>query len=162
MEFGDLFLGAVAGGFVTVLFERTFAAPAQIRLHNRCIRERDASLRKWVSDEDVRLGRELNGITNEMAARGHLYAGALPNALSAARELALRRWRDERERVTREVGAMYDAESLAHRLMRDAWAPMPTLTALDDPAVLATIARWREDVQHLGGGSTPVRDPSAE
>jgi hypothetical protein len=157
----ELVVGAVTGGFFGAVFERALAAPAAIRRHNRRIHERDASLRTWVADEDVRLGRELNGVTTSMAASGQLYSGAILNARVAAKELALHRWRDERERAEREWRAMKDDESVVHFLMRDMWAPMPELTALDDPGVMAVIDRWAEPVTGYDGQVVPVPDPRA-
>lgn len=156
----DAVLLAILSGFVGAIGERLLRVPLEVRLHNRQLRERNDSLARWVADEDVRLTRQLRGITNSMAARGQLYAGAHGNARASAKELALHRWRDERELAEREAGAIRDAETIAHRLARRFSARFPTLTALDDSDLLRVVAAWEEDEVIPGGPPIKVANPA--
>jgi hypothetical protein len=82
-----------------------------------------------------------------------------PRQLAFAKELALHRWRDEREGALRDVDALRDSESVAHTLVRDAWSPMPRLTVLHDPKLIAIVEEWKADVEVAGLSPEPVVDP---
>ena len=77
---------ALAGGSVGAILTRMFGVPTAIKDHNREAREIDERLGQWVSDECVRLERELERHKNESASKGHLTAGAYVTGIAHIKE----------------------------------------------------------------------------
>jgi hypothetical protein len=144
-------LDTTLGGFIGAVAARLLATPSQVRSHNRLIRERDASLWTWVQDEDVRLKRELRGLTNALAAEGQLYAGATP-APAGIREGTRIASLARRKRGS-------PTRRRCHTPIRDAWSPMPRLTVLHDPKLIAIVEEWKADVEVARLSPEPVVDP---
>jgi hypothetical protein len=150
-------LGGSIGSIITLIGTLTIGIPAEVRHHDRLATEYDEDLAQWVSDECVRLERELAKHMN--SAGNQLYSGAYLAGIAGLKEEALHLYRDQERAAERRRAALLDDEGWRHRTYRW-WIVRDQLPELTTPAKAAPILDgWREEVRG-SGGSAPVSDPT--
>lgn len=158
----ELVIGLAGGAIGSLLtyVGRVTAVPAEVARHDRQLRAQLEDLERWVWDEHRKLRQELNGITNNMAARELLYSGAHGGARAEAKTGALHRYRDRRSVKDRAVAEVLAAESWPHdlwrlvrrnSLIRDVSASFDGGTVIDE---------WRKPVTRHGGEPITPFDPT--
>jgi hypothetical protein len=150
-------LGGSIGSIITLAGTLTIGIPAEVRHHDRLAIEYDEDLAQWVSDECVRLERELAGHMN--GAGSQLYSGSYLSGIATLKEETLHLYRDQERAAERRRAALLDDEGWRHRAYRW-WIVRDQLPLLTTPTKAAPILDgWREEVQG-SGGSAPVSDPT--
>jgi hypothetical protein len=155
-------IGAASAG-VIALMVRAVAIPSEARAHDRFVGDRDEDLARWISDEHVRLAREIRTIGSNLNARNLFYSGELGYQVGLAKERALHAYRDQETQARRDAAAVHDRETMLHRIyrglrrqpFRDLETPVRATPVLD---------LWREPVtRHLQPSDRPaeVDDPAA-
>jgi hypothetical protein len=156
----ETLLIALAGGSIGVLLTLLLSVPADVRHHDRQAYEYDDDLGQWVSDERVRLERELERHRNEMAGRGQLYSGAYLRGIAHIKEACLHAYRDQERDAERKRAALRDAEGWRHRLWRAVAPRHSQLPELRSPErVTPILDQWRAEVD-FRGDKAPVSDPT--
>lgn len=153
---------ALAGGSIGSVLTLLAGVPEQVKHNNRRAEHLDADLRQYVSDECVRLEREVRGLKNRLASQGQLYSGAIQRAEAHAKEEVLHRYRDQLTRAEREWQALRDSEGLRHRAWRrlGRGGSLPALTA-DEAAQPILDGWWRAPVPAADRAEPyPVSDPT--
>jgi hypothetical protein len=151
---------ALAGGSVGAILTRMFGVPAAVKDHNREASEIDERLGQWVSDECVRLERELERHKNESASQGQLTAGAYVTGIAHLKEEFLHLYRDQGWQAEEKIAALRDAEGPPHRIWR-LIAFRGRLPELTTPGRAEGILDgWRAEVVVDGVGKAPVSDPT--
>jgi hypothetical protein len=128
---------------------RARAAWSEVELHDFEADERNAQLVVWVDDRTRRLLIEMEGTTNDLAARGLLRSGAHANALCNLKAEALHEYRDQEWTARIDLARLRAKEGTWHsvwRILRGRKAPQ--LTARSD--VEPFLARWREPITRHG------------
>ncbi len=151
-----LLVGSI-GAVLTLVVTLTVGVPVEVRHHNREAREIDEDLAQWISDECVRLERELRG--NRNSAGNQLYTGAFLGRIAGSKEDALHQYRDQERLARRRRAMLLDDEGWRHRWYRR-WIAGGRLPELGTPAKAeAILDGWREKVTGRGG-EAPVSDPT--
>ena len=145
-------LGATAG-------VRFFAARSEIETNDRRVAELDRDLERWVTDDHVRLKRELRDLRNDLSGRNLFYSGEYGYRLGLAKERALQVYRDHEDRATREWAAIRASEGLMHLIWR--WIARRKRTTLSVPIrVKPVLDTWLlPPSKHLQPGDTPPQVP---
>lgn len=153
----DGLLIALAGGSAGAILTLLAGVPGAIRNHDRLVAQADDDLAQWISDECVRLERELNDYQKEAGRR--LDAESYLQGIAHLKEGALHRYRDEERLVQSRVGEWHDAEGFVHWLLRRLWF-FYSFPSLETPEKVSPILDgWREDAAR-GLLSAPVSDPT--
>jgi hypothetical protein len=156
----EALLAAIIGGSIGSGLTMLAGVPAEVRQHDRQVREADKSLSQWVADECVRLERDLNRVLAEMSAEGQRYSGALGNALAAAKEQTLHAYRDQETQSERRRDEVRAAEGWRHvlwrRLTRRGGLPELSTPQRAEPI----LDDWRADATYADIAPTPVNDPT--
>lgn len=140
---GSLITGSLAVG------ARVATISAEVDRHDRLASALAEDLDRWVWDTHHTLRQELNGITNDMAARGLLQSGAHGGARAEAKTRALRRYRDRLSETERAFAELLAQESRRHDLWRRL-RQRPKLK-LNEPADASYVVdEWRKDVVRHG------------
>jgi hypothetical protein len=141
---------AVASALGVIVIQRLAKIPAEIRRHDRLIRERNEDLARWIADDDRALTRELDQIDERCNTQNLFYSSERMKQRVSARQEVLRRYRDQKTAADRYVANVADEESWPHVLWRRARKrPMPELEA---PSTLRrVIGRWKESEAFEGG-----------
>jgi len=148
---------AVAGGSAGAILTLLAGVPGAIRNHDRLVAKADDDLAQWISDECVRLERELDDYKSEASLR--LAADSYLRGIAHLKEGALHRYRDEERLVQSRVGEWRDAEGFVHWLLRRLWF-FYSFPSLETPEEVSPILDgWREEVSR-GLVSAPVSDPT--
>jgi hypothetical protein len=151
-------LGGSIGAVLTLVVTLTVGIPVEIRHHDRLAVEIDEDLAQWVSDECVRLERELMG--NKNSAGNQLYSGAFLARIASLKEQALHQYRDQERLAQRRRAMLLDDEGWRHRFYRW-WIARDQFPELETPAKAAPILDgWRAKVVARSGGEAPVSDPT--
>ena len=152
-------LTALLAGSIGVLVTLAFSAAEAVRRHNTLVKDTDADLAQWVSDECVRLERAIQGTRNKMASQGQGTSGAYLRAVAHLKEETLHRYRDRETEAQRAVQAVRDGEGMGHRLLRRSgrFGPMPEIETPDK--VGPVLDGWRSEVR-TDWGASPVSDPT--
>jgi hypothetical protein len=139
---------------------RIASIPRECASHDRAVIERDEDLAQWVSDDHLRLTREIRQIKNELAARGMLSSGEYGYLIGLAKEGALQAYRDQERQATRDVARIYETEGWLHSLWRV--ASRKKRATLDAPQrVQPILDSWRLPVgAHLTDTPAPILDPT--
>ena len=150
---------ALAGGSIGTALTLIATVPAQVKHHDRQVRDLDDDLGQYVSDDMVRLERALKGHETIMAAEGQLDSGAFVRGVAGFKEEALHLYRDQERAAERGRAALRDEEGLRHRVWRRLTrrGPLPALTAPVQAKPLLDL--WREPVCR-DGTEHPVSDPT--
>jgi hypothetical protein len=165
------FLIALAGGavgtaltFLAGAGARVRAIPGECRAHERAVRERDEDLEQWVTDEHVRLKRELKEIRAALSARNIFYSGQHTLEVSLAKERALQAYRDQERQATRDVAAVREREGWLHATSRSLSFRAERSLELRAPERVAPVLdAWRlPATRHLQPNETPfpINDPT--
>jgi hypothetical protein len=109
-------------GFVA----RSLGVPGEIAANDRAVRERDEDLQAWLTDEHVRLKRELEQIRRKLAADGLFHSGEYGlfrsgeygYRLNLAKEAAIHEYRDQKRRARRDVALIHGRETWVHGVWR--------------------------------------------
>jgi hypothetical protein len=134
--------------------------PSSVKDHNREVKEIDDRLGQWISDECVRLERELERHKNEMASQGQHNSGAYVRGIAHIKEQFLHLYRDQERQAEERLAALRDAEGPSHRLWR-LMAFEGQLPHLTTPTKAeGIIDGWRAEVVVDGIGRAPVSDPT--
>jgi hypothetical protein len=131
----------------------------------------DRHLETWVTDETIRLMRELSAITASMnadpdtgEARNPHWSGHHATQIAAAKEAALHRYRDQETTALSHADGIAASEGWPHAVVRR-WQLPSRRPELSAPARLRPILdRWAAPVtRHLSypgsGEAVPVDDP---
>jgi hypothetical protein len=139
------FVIALAGGSVGSILTLLGSVPAQVRTHNRLVREANADLEQWVADEFIRTKRNRVRRLHELKDRGMAEAAARREAEPAVREDALHLYRDQATRAERRRAELRDGEGWRHWLWRTL-AFRGSLPELEAPTkARAIIEDWAAD-----------------
>jgi hypothetical protein len=151
---------ALAGGSVGAILTRMLGLPAEVKDHNREVREIDERLAQWVSDECVRLERELERHKNQSASKGQHTAGAYVRGIAHIKERFLHLYRDQERQAEGRISVLRDAEGPLHRLWRliAFEGGLPELITPTRAEVI--LDGWRAEVVVDGVGRAPVSDPT--
>jgi hypothetical protein len=122
--------------------------------------DRDDDLGQWVSDDYLRLRREIASIKNELAARGMLDSGEYPYLIGRAKEQALQSYRDQERMALREAAYIYDSEGWLHSMWR--FLSRKNRATLQAPVeVQPVLDTWRLPVGgHLVETPSVILDPT--
>ena len=153
-----LIIGAVA----TVLAQRVYNVPREVRRNDTRIRHSDEDLETWIGDEQKGQRRAL---IRSIVERQHAAKENSPDyslvKLQEAKDGVLQRYRDQRRQAERQVDEIEDDEQLPHRLWRKARSlPVPQLTAPTKKA--RTVADWEQTAEALDGESKKLREKAEE
>lgn len=152
-------LTALLAGSIGVLVTLAFSSAEAVRRHNSLVKNTDADLAQWVSDECVQLERAIQRVRNKMASAGQGTSGAYLEAVAHLKEETLHRYRDRETEAGRAVQAVRDGEGVGHRLLRRSrrFGPMPEL---ETPGKVGPVLDgWRAQVR-TDWGTAPVSDPT--
>lgn len=155
--------GGAIGSIVTWVIAyagRLAAIRREIAANDRALRVIDDHLETWVSDDTVRLERELHDITEALNKCNLLWSGEHGVQIARAKERALQAYRDQ-ERTARTQEADIGArEGRLHALVR-AWKSLDF--GLKAPERVGPILdKWAKPVtRHLSAGDQPlaINDP---
>lgn len=146
------------GGAISPALIALATVPAQVRRHDRLIRERDEELALWVADDDVLLDRKLAEEIGELGKVPGLSPQHYPPALAQVKEGILQRYRDQERAAENRRAELRDDERWRHavyrRLLR---RPLPELET--PQRAQPVLDEWRVDAEYQGH-TAPVNDPT--
>ncbi len=156
----DLLVAALAGGAIGAALAALARVPFQVRHNNRTVEEHDAELATWVTDEAIRLEREMKRTTRRYAESGKQGQPGHARALAQVREESLRAYRDSEIAAQNRRAVLRDGEGWQHDVWRwvTATGQLPELRV--PRKAKPVIDAWREPVS-FGEVSARVSDPTA-
>ena len=140
----------------TLLAERLWNLPRDIRRNDERIKNRDEDLRTWIEDDDAELRRQHLAVMAR-EARGSEGPDFSLVEYQRLKDHVAHRYRDQLRDAERTVRDVALSEQLPHRLARGLLhRPLPGLTA---PMIKAeTIHQWHESPQELYEFSEKLRE----
>jgi hypothetical protein len=168
---------AVVGGSVGVLIPtavRGLTIPADVRLNDEAIRDRDEQLGTWVADRHVKLSKDCKALraigdpgttpqekADAMRFTGYAHTPAhLNDVIADVRAQALHEYRDEERRAKIDRARALASEGWAHRALRRlSNAPAPALKSPVRATPLLDL--WRKP-SGLGGGAMVTPDDATQ
>jgi len=131
---------------LTVLAERSYNVPREIRRNNERIRNRDEDLRTWIEDDRKQVRREVTRIHVAESRRTDDGPDYSVSQIQRVKNDVLHRYRDQRRDAERVVRDVELSEQLPHRLVRRiASRPVPDLAAPGEKADV--IAGWETSAE---------------
>jgi hypothetical protein len=154
---GDMAANAV-GGIVTAVilggWATRFAVTREIRANDARVADLEEDNRRWIRDRNAQLEVDVRRTTNELAAQGQTYSGAVNSSLAHVRRGALKDYRDEMTRKRRRYAAILDTEGGLHRWLRRRLSRPLSRFELT-PEQRQTVESWR-------AFSVPGDEPAAQ
>lgn len=140
----------------TLLVERLYNVPRDIRRNDELVRNRDEDLQTWIEDDDAELRKQHLVI---MAREARKSAGPDYSLVEyqQLKDQVAHRYRDQLRDAERTVRDLALSEQLPHRLARRLLRePLPELTA--PQLKVATLDHWHESPKDMHQFSEKLRE----
>lgn len=139
----------IVGAVASLLIQRAYNVPRDVRRNDTRIRHSDEDLATWIEDEDK--GQRL-ALIRSIQERQDAHRKGTPDysltQLQKAKNEVLHRYRDQRRTAERLVAEIEDDEQLPHRLWRKAQSrPVPPLSTPQEKA--KKIGEWEQTAEEL-------------
>lgn len=147
---------AVTSIIGTLLVERLYNVPRDIRRNDELVRNRDEDLRTWIEDDDAAL-RKQHLLIMARESRGSTGPDYSLVEYQQLKDQVAHRYRDQLRDAERTVRDLALSEQLPHRLARRLFRkPLPGLTA--PQLQTATLDHWHESPQEMHQISETLRE----